>query len=263
MPFVLADVELGSRFLLGTAGYPSPAVLQQAAAASGAGVLTVSLRRQMPGGAGGGRFFDLVRDTGCRVLPNTAGCRSLKEVMLTASMAQEVFDTNWVKLEIIGDDYNLQPDPVLLVDAARALIGEGFEVFAYTTDDLVVCRRLADVGCRVIMPWASPIGSGLGLVNPYALETLRLRLPDVTLIVDAGIGSPADAVKAMQLGMDAVLLNSAVAKAGDPVAMARAFALAIEAGRLAYEAGIMRTHDAAVASTPVVGTPFWHHPGSS
>ena len=123
--------------------------------------------------------------------------------------------------------------------------------------------RLADVGCRVIMPWASPIGSGLGLVNPYALETLRLRLPDVTLIVDAGIGSPADAVKAMQLGMDAVLLNSAVAKAGDPVAMARAFALAIEAGRLAYEAGIMRTHDAAVASTPVVGTPFWHHPGSS
>lgn len=258
MALVLADVELGSRFLLGTAGYPSPAVLQQAAAVSGAGVLTVSLRRQMPGGTGGWRFFDLVRETGCRVLPNTAGCRSLKEVMLTASMAREVFDTNWIKLEIIGDDYNLQPDPVLLVDAAKALIGEGFEVFAYTTDDLVVCRRLADAGCRVIMPWASPIGSGLGLVNPYALETLRRRLPDVTLIVDAGIGSPADAVKAMQLGMDAVLLNSAVAKAGDPVAMARAFALAIEAGRLAYEAGIMRSHDGAVASTPVVGTPFWH-----
>lgn len=259
MAFVLAGVELGSRFLLGTAGYPSPAVLQQAAAASGAEVVTVSLRRQMPGGAGGGgRFFDLVRDTGSRVLPNTAGCRSLKEVLLTAEMAREVFDTNWIKLEIIGDDYNLQPDPVLLVDASRQLIELGFEVFAYTTDDLVICRRLADAGCRVIMPWASPIGSGLGLVNPYALETLRHRLPDVTLIVDAGIGSPADAAKAMQLGMDAVLLNSAVAKAGDPVAMARAFALAIEAGRLAYEAGIMRSHDAAVASTPVVGTPFWH-----
>ncbi|KAA3623798.1 MAG: thiazole synthase [Proteobacteria bacterium] len=258
MDFRLADVDLNSRFLLGTAGYPSPQVLRQSVEAAGAEVLTVSLRRQMPGVTAANRFWDMIRATGCRVLPNTAGCRSRKEAILTARMAREVFDTNWIKLEVVGDDYNLQPDPMEIVAAAKALVDDGFEVFPYTTDDLVICQRLADAGCRVIMPWASPIGSGQGILNPHALETLRRRLGDVTLIVDAGIGSPADAVQAMQLGMDAVLLNSAVSQAADPVTMARAFALAIESGRLAFEAGVMQKHARAVASTPVVGTPFWH-----
>ena len=258
MDWKLADEILTSRFLLGTAGYPSIETLRQAVDAAGAQVLTVSLRRQMSGGSGGNRFFDMVRSTGCLILPNTAGCRTRKEVLLTARMAREVFRTNWIKLELIGDDYNLQPDPIELVDAARQLIADGFEVFPYTTDDLVICRRLAEAGCRIIMPWASPIGSGRGIVNPFALETLRHRLDDVTLIVDAGIGSPADAVAAMQLGCDAVLLNSAVAHAVDPVTMARAFRLAIESGRLAFEAGVMEKHESAVASTPVIGTPFWH-----
>jgi thiazole synthase len=258
MPWKLAGVDLDSRFLLGTAGYPSPESLRLSLEAARAQVVTVSLRRQMPGAGEGTWFWDMIRASGCHVLPNTAGCRGTREVLLTARMAREVFATDWIKLEIIGDDYNLQPDPLALVSTAAALIAEGFEVFPYTTDDLVICQRLADAGCRVIMPWASPIGSGQGLLNPYALETLRRRLPHLTLIVDAGIGSPADAVQAMQLGMDAVLLNSAVSQAADPVTMARAFALAIESGRLAFEAGVMQRHQSAVASTPVVGTPFWH-----
>lgn len=257
MAWQLADARLDSRFLLGTAGYPSPDVMRRAVEAAGAQVLTVSLRRQLAGAARND-FFDRVRGSGCRLLPNTAGCHTRKEVMITARMAREVFGTHWIKLELIGDDYNLQPDPVGLVDAARELIEDGFEVFPYTTDDLVLCTRLFDAGCRIIMPWASPIGSGQGILNPYALATLRERLPDATLIVDAGIGSPADAIAAMQLGMDGCLINSAVAQAADPVGMARAFALAIEAGRLARESGIMARHDSARASTPVVGQPFWH-----
>ena len=171
-------------------------------------------------------------------------------------MARELFGTNWIKLEVVGDEHTLQPDPFELVTAAAELVRDGFEVFPYCTDDLVSCQRLLDAGCRILMPWGAPIGSGQGLINPYALRTLRARLPGVPLIVDAGIGSPADAVQAMELGYDAVLLNSAVAHARDPVQMAHAFKLGIEAGRLAYEAGIMAQQDMAVASTPVTGRPF-------
>ena len=156
----------------------------------------------------------------------------------------------------MGDDHTLQPDPFELVQAADELVRAGFEVFPYCTDDLVSCQRLLDVGCRILMPWGAPIGSGQGLINPWALRTLRARLPDATLVVDAGIGSPAHAVEAMELGFDAVLLNSAVAQAHDPVAMARAFRLGIEAGRLAHEAGVMAPQDMAVATTPVTGRPF-------
>jgi thiazole synthase len=157
---------------------------------------------------------------------------------------------------VVGDEYTLQPDPFELVLAAGELVRDGFEVFPYCTDDLVTCQRLLDSGCRILMPWGAPIGSGQGLLNPHALRTLRARLPGVPLIVDAGIGSPRDAVQAMELGFDAVLLNSAVAQAHDPVAMARAFKLGIEAGRLAWEAGIMARQDMAVATTPVTGQPF-------
>lgn len=256
MKFRIADVELESRFFLGTAGYPSPEVLRQAIAAAGVQVVTVGLKRQLAHGAGANGFYDIIRASGARLLPNTAGCRSAREAVTLAQMACELFDTNWIKLEVVGDDYTLQPDPFELVKAAQELVNAGFEVFPYCTDDLVTCQRLLDVGCRILMPWGAPIGSGQGLVNPFALRTLRARLPDVPLIVDAGIGSPADAVQAMQLGFDAVLLNSAVAQASDPVQMARAFKLAVEAGRIAYQAGIIARQDMAVATTPVTGQPF-------
>jgi len=156
----------------------------------------------------------------------------------------------------VGDEYTLQPDPFELLEATRQLVRDGFEVFPYCTDDLVSCQRLLDAGCRILMPWGAPIGSGQGLLNPTALRTLRARLPGVPLVVDAGIGSPRDAVHAMELGFDAVLLNSAVAQSRDPVAMARAFRLGIESGRLAWEAGIMARQEMAVPTTPVTGRPF-------
>jgi thiazole synthase len=256
MGWQIGGRELQSRFFLGTAGYPSPAILQQAIAASGAEVVTMGLKRQLAHGATAGEFFSLIKASGAQLLPNTAGCRSAREAITLAAMARELFETRWIKLEVVGDEHTLQPDPFELVLAAEQLVKDGFEVFPYCTDDLVSCRRLLDAGCRVLMPWGAPIGSGQGLLNPYALRTLRARLPDVPLIVDAGIGSPADAVQAMELGYDAVLLNSAVAHAIDPVTMARAFRLGIEAGRLAFEAGIMARQDMAVASTPVGGQPF-------
>src|SRR5258706_9247494 len=258
MNFHIADIDLGSRFFLGTAGYPSPQVLQQAIAASGAEVVTVGLKRQLAAGGSGTQndFYKLIQGSGARLLPNTAGCRSAREAVTLARMARELFGTHWIKLEVVGDEHTLQPDPFELVAAATELVRDGFEVFPYCTDDLVSCQRLLDAGCRILMPWGAPIGSGQGLLNPYALRTLRARLPGVPLIVDAGIGSPADAVQAMELGYDAVLLNSAVAHARDPVQMARAFRLGIEAGRLAWEAGIMAQQDMAVASTPVTGRPF-------
>jgi len=247
---------LQSRFFLGTAAYPSPAVLQQAIAASGAQVVTMGLRRQLAHGALAGDFFSMIKATGAHLLPNTAGCRTAREAITLAHMARELFDTPWIKLEVVGDEHTLQPDPFELVDAARQLVKDGFEVFPYCMDDLVSCQRLLDVGCNILMPWGAPIGSGQGLVNPGALRTLRARLPGVPLIVDAGIGSPADAVQAMEMGLDGVLLNSAVAHALDPVRMAQAFRLGIEAGRLAFEAGVMSKQDMAVASTPVAGQPI-------
>ena len=239
-----------SRLLLGTAQYPSPAVLADAIAASGAQIVTVSLRREGVGGAG---FRDLIAASGCRVLPNTAGCHSASEAITTARMAREVFGTNWIKLEVIGHADTLQPDPFALVEAARVLCADGFEVFPYTTDDLVVAERLLEAGCKVLMPWCAPIGSAMGPVDPAALRAMRANFPDVPLIVDAGIGRPSHAAAVMELGFDAVLLNTAVAAAGDPAAMAGAFASAIEAGRAAFEAGMLEPRDMAVPSTPVIG----------
>ena len=253
----LADKQLQSRLLLGSALYPSPQVMQDAIRASGAQVVTVSLRRQNPKAGGGNDFWALLKELDMTMLPNTAGCHSVKEAVTTAQMARELFNTNWIKLEVIGDDYNLQPDPFALLEAAGELISQGFEVFPYCTDDLVLCEKLVAAGCRILMPWGSPIGTGKGLINPYALKTLRQRLPDITLIVDAGIGAPSHAAQALELGYDGVLLNTAVAQASDPVAMARAFKHSMQAGRLACEAGIMPERDMAQPSTPILGTPFW------
>jgi thiazole synthase len=248
--------ELSSRLLLGTARYPSPAVLTDAVRAAGAQVVTVSLRRESGGERSGQGFWSLIRGLGVRVLPNTAGCHSVKEAVTTAHMAREVFATPWVKLEVIGEDDTLQPDVFGLTEAARILCAEGFEVFPYTTEDLVVAERLLAAGCRVLMPWGSPIGSGRGLNNLFGLTALRAHFSEVPLIIDAGLGVPSHAAHAMELGFDAVLINTAVAQAGDPVAMAAAFAQAVAAGHAARLAGPVEPRDFAAPSTPVIGQAF-------
>ncbi|MCW8418029.1 thiazole synthase [Fluoribacter dumoffii] len=253
----LADKPLISRLLLGTAGYPSLEVMADAVRASKTEVITVSLKRQMSRGGGSELFWQTIQSLNCNLLPNTAGCRDAQTAITTAEMARELFHTSWIKLEVIGDDFSLQPDPFELVYAASELVKRGFEVFPYCTEDLVLCQRLVDCGCRILMPWAAPIGSGKGLLNPFALGTLRQRLPDITLIVDAGIGKPSDATRILELGFDAVLLNSAVASAIHPVAMAEAFSHAVAAGRGAFEAGLMAERIAAQSCTPLIDTPFW------
>lgn len=258
-PLVLYGETFASRLLLGTSRYPSPATLEAAVKRAQPAMLTASLRRQ--GAAqpeAGAAFWKLLQELAVPVLPNTAGCHTTQEVITTAQMAREVFNTPWIKLELIGDDYSLQPDTLNLVDCARQLINDGFKVLPYCTEDLVLCRRLLDVGCQALMPWAAPIGTGRGPTNPYGLRLLRERLPNVPLIVDAGLGVPSHATQVMEWGYDAVLLNTAVAQAGDPVAMAQAFAMATQAGRLARLSGPMPERDVAQASTPVVGLPFWH-----
>lgn len=242
--------QIDSPLMLGTAQYPSPKIMTQAFEASGAGIATVSLRRE---GGEGQSFHALVRDLGVTLLPNTAGCHSVKEAVTTAHMAREVFDTAWIKLEVIRDHDTLQPDAVALIEAARILSSEGFQIFPYCTEDLSICGRLFDAGCEVLMPWGAPIGSGRGLNNPYGLRSLRAHFPDVPLVIDAGIGVPSHTAQAMELGYDAVLLNTAVAKAGDPVAMARAMALAAEAGKLARASGAIEPRDMAAPSTPLIG----------
>jgi thiazole synthase len=244
------DSEPHSRLILGTAGYPSPRVLADAVGGGDPDIITVSLRRE---GSQGEAFRELLAGLKCPVLPNTAGCHTVKEAVTTAHMAREVFDTRWVKLEVIGHEDTLQPDPFALVETARILCDEGFQVFPYTTEDLVVGEKLLEAGCRLLMPWGAPIGSGQGLRNIEGLKTLRAWLQDTPLIVDAGIGAPSQAMQAMELGYDGVLLNTAVAKAGDPPAMAQAFRRAIRAGRQGYQAGLMPRRDMASPSTPALG----------
>ena len=252
----LYETDIASRLMLGTAQYPSPAVLTEAFRRSAAGIATVSVRREAGHERAGAAFWDLVRDLGVTLLPNTAGCHSVREAVTTAQMARELFDTPWIKLEVIGHADTLQPDPFGLVEAARILTDEGFQVFPYTTEDVVLAGRLLDAGCEVLMPWGAPIGTGLGLTNIYGLRTLRAQFPQVPMVVDAGLGLPSQAAMAMEMGFDAVLLNTAVAKAGDPARMAEGFARAVQAGRLAFEADPIEPRDMAAPSTPVIGMAF-------
>jgi thiazole synthase len=257
-PWRVGDAVLYSRFLLGSARYPSPEVLREAIMASGTQAVTVGLKRTLALGADKGFMPALQQtlvETGARLLPNTAGCRTAQEAIQLSHMARELYETPWVKLEVIGDDQTLQPDMFETLVAAEQLVRDGFTVFPYCTDDLVACRRLLDAGCPVLMPWGAPIGSGQGLLNRFSLRILRERLPDATIIIDAGIGAPSHAAQALELGFDAVLLNTAVAQARDPVAMALAFRHAIEAGRVARHAGLIPARDYAVASTPVGSGP--------
>jgi thiazole synthase len=255
----VGNQPIESRLLLGTASYPSPGHIKEAILASGTHIVTVSVRRQAPEANGGHHFWKLLKELPVKVLPNTAGCKTAVQAVNIARMSRELFSTNWIKLEITGDDYNLQPDPFELLKAAQELVLDGFEVFPYTTNDLVVAQKLVQVGCNIVMPWAAPIGTGRGPVDLFSLEILRRRLPDIILIIDAGLGKPSHASQVMELGYDAVLLNSAVAHATEPKVMARAFSLAVEAGRLGFEAGLMETRSSAKPSTPVPGTPFWHN----
>jgi thiazole synthase len=246
-----------SRLLLGTARYDSPSLLADAIGAADPAMLTVSLRRQVSGSSDSGQsFWNLLRESGRTILPNTAGCLSSREAVKTACMARELFETDLLKLEVIGDEGNLQPDPFGLIEAAVELVKLGFQVLPYCTEDWVLCRRLMDAGCEVLMPWAAPIGTGQGPRNPRGLRDLRERAPQVPLIVDAGIGLPSHACQVMEWGFDGVLLNTAVSRALDPVQMAGAFANAIRAGRAAFLPGPVIPQDAAAPSTPELGRPF-------
>jgi len=253
--------ELNSRLFIGSALYPSPQIMTDSIKASGAEVVTLSLSRQNPQANGGQEFWQLIQSLGLQLLPNTAGCHTVNEAVNMARMSREIFQTDWIKLELVGDDYNLQPDPIALVKATEILMKEGFKVLPYCTDDLVIARHLVDLGCEVLMPWGSPIGTGKGILNPYALQSIRDRFPEVTLVVDSGVGKPSHATQALEMGVDAILLNTAVAKANNPVLMAKAFALSIEAGRSAYLAGLMSERSTASPSTPIIDSPFWHQTG--
>ncbi|WP_448222386.1 thiazole synthase [Gordonia iterans] len=246
----IAGRRLSSRLIMGTGGAPNLAVLEAALAASGTELTTVAMRRVSP--ASGTGLLDMLRRLDIQVLPNTAGCHTATEALLTAQLAREATGTELIKLEVVADERTLLPDPVELLDGAAALVADGFAVLAYTNDDPVLARRLEDAGCAAVMPLGSPIGTGLGIANPHNIEMIVARA-GVPVVLDAGIGTASDAALAMELGCDAVLLASAVTRANDPVAMAHAMRHAVRAGRLAAGAGRIPKRFWAQASSPAVG----------
>jgi thiazole synthase len=248
----IAGRALRSRLLLGTGGFPSLELMADAIAASGSELVTVALRRVDPSARGS--LIDVLADSGVQLLPNTAGCHTARDAVLTARLAREAFDTDWVKLEVIGDEHTLLPDAPELLRAAEELIDDGFVVLPYTSDDPVLARRLADIGCAAVMPLGSPIGSGMGIRNPYNIALIRDAV-DVPVVLDAGVGTASDAALAMELGCDAVMAASAISRAQDPVAMARAMRAAVEAGRLAHGAGRIPRRTYATPSTSNEGLP--------
>jgi thiazole synthase len=258
-PLTIAGRRLSSRLLLGTGGFPSLTLLAEAIRASGSELVTVALRRIEPVNPGAGQdpnrrgsLLDVLEREGVELLPNTAGCFTARDAVLTAKLAREAFATDWVKLEVIGDEDTLLPDAPELLKAAEQLVDDGFVVLPYTTDDPVLARRLVDVGCAAVMPLGAPIGSGMGIRNPYNISLIREAV-QVPVVLDAGVGTASDATQAMELGCDAVMVASAVSRARDPVAMARAMRAAVHAGRLARGAGRIARRTYATASTPVVG----------
>jgi thiazole synthase len=248
----IAGRTLRSRLLLGTGGFPSLELMADAIAASASELVTVALRRIDPSARGS--LIDVLADAGVQLLPNTAGCHTARDAVLTARLAREAFDTDWVKLEVIGDEDTLLPDAPELLRAAEELVDDGFVVLPYTTDDPVLARRLVDVGCAAVMPLGSPIGSGMGIRNPYNIALIRDAV-QVPVVLDAGVGTASDAALAMELGCDAVMAASAISRAQDPVRMARAMRAAVDAGRLARGAGRIPRRLYATASTPNEGLP--------
>ena len=252
MSFRIADRELGSRLILGTGGFRNHDALRDALAESGTEMVTVALRRVDPEAPG--TLLEVLDAAGVAVLPNTAGCFTARDAVATARLGREALGTDWVKLEVIGDDKTLLPDAAELLDAAEQLVADGFTVLPYTNDDPVLARRLEDAGCAAVMPLGSPIGSGMGILNPYNLR-LIVEQASVPVILDAGVGTASDAALAMEAGCDGVLLASAVSRAADPGRMARAMRMAIEAGRLAYESGRIPRRLYGEASSPAEGIP--------
>lgn len=244
---VIDGIPLNSRLIMGTGGAPSMEGLSEALAASGTELTTVAMRRYTP--ETGASLFQLLHSQGIRILPNTAGCFTAREAVLTAELGREALETNWVKLEVIADEHTLLPDALELVEAAETLVSRGFTVFAYTNDDPVLALRLEQLGAAVVMPLGAPIGTGLGILNPHNIELIVSRA-GVPIVLDAGIGTASDAAFAMELGCDAVLLATAVTRAQDPVAMAAAFRHAVLAGRLASRAGRIPKREHALASSP-------------
>lgn len=250
MSVTIGDTELSSRLFLGTGGLPNPALLEPIIHAAAPALVTVSMRRTSGRRAGG--VLETAQRLGVPVLPNTAGCLSAREAVLTAELARQALGTDWVKLEVIGDETSLLPDAVELLAAAETLVDKGFRVLPYTTDDPVLARRLSDAGCVAVMPLGSPIGSGLGILNPHAIEAVVASV-DVPVVLDAGVGTASDAALAMELGCDAVLAATAVTRADDPVAMAGALRMAVEAGSAARAAGRIPRQPVARASSPTAG----------
>jgi thiazole synthase len=249
---VIADRSWNSRLIVGTGGFRSLEQMRQALEASGAEIVTVALRRMDPGARGS--VMDVLEKMDCFLLPNTAGCYTAHDAVLTARLAREAFETDWIKLEVIGDDRTLFPEATELLDAAQTLIEEGFVVLPYANDDPILNRRLEDVGCAAVMPLGAPIGSGMGIRNPYNMSII-IEHASVPVICDAGVGTASDASIAMELGCEGVLMASAIARAEDPVKMARAMKAAVAAGRLAFEAGRIPRRMYAKASTPMEGLP--------
>lgn len=249
--FVLAGKEFGSRLIIGTGKYRSFDEMKAAHLASGAGMVTVAVNR-VPLDRKSESFLDHL-DPKMQILPNTAGCYDADHAIRTARLAREALETDWIKLEVIGDQVTLLPDNEQTLEAARVLVKDGFIVLPYFTDDLIMAKKLLDAGCPAVMPLAAPIGSGMGVQNPSNLRIMREQLPDATIIVDAGVGVPSDAAVAMELGADAILMNTAIAEAGDPAQMATAMRLAVEAGRLAFLSGRMPKRLYALASSPIQG----------
>lgn len=249
--FLLAGEQFTSRLIIGTGKYRSHEEMKAAHRASGSEMVTVAVNR-VPLDRKTESFLDHL-DPSMRILPNTAGCYDAEHAVRTARLAREALETDWIKLEVIGDPITLLPDNEQTLEAARVLINEGFIVLPYFTDDLIMAKKLLDAGCHAVMPLAAPIGSGMGVQNPSNLRIMREQLPEATIIVDAGVGVPSDAAVAMELGADAILMNTAIAEAGDPAQMATAMKLAVEAGRLAYLSGRMPKRLYASASSPVQG----------
>ena len=258
-PLTIAGRTFESRLILGTGGFVNHEVLALALEASGTEMCTVALRRLDP--AARGSILDVLDAAAVSILPNTAGCFTARDAIVTAQLAREAFETDWIKLEVIGDDRTLLPDAVELVAAAEALINDGFVVLPYTTDDPVLARRLEDVGCAAVMPLGSPIGSGMGICNPYNLSII-VEQAQVPVVLDAGVGTASDAALAIESGCDAVLCASAISRAHDPVAMARAIRLSVQAGALARAAGRIPRRRYAEASTPEEGTPVFNVPAT-
>jgi thiazole synthase len=258
-PLEIAGRSFESRLILGTGGFVNHDVLTQALEASGTEMCTVALRRLDP--AARGSILDVLVAAGVSVLPNTAGCFTARDAIVTAQLAREAFETDWIKLEVIGDDRTLLPDAVELVAAAEALTNDGFVVLPYTTDDPVLARRLEGVGCATVMPLGSPIGSGMGIGNPYNLSII-IEQAEVPVVLDAGVGTASDAALAIEFGCDAVLCASAISRAHDPVAMAQAIRLSVQAGALARAAGRIPRRRYAEASTPAEGLPVFNVPAT-